>query len=162
MEALKAGARAPEFELHATPDQRTKLTDVRGQRVVLAFYPADWSPVCGDQLALYNELRDEFSCEGGKVQGGANLAGICEKAVDAIVRHAIDAKDRETLATAGRALDRLLLNGWYMVPNWHDSKFKIATWNRFGRPEAKIRDGFVLDSWWIDPALAAKTDAARR
>ena len=74
MEALKAGARAPEFELHATPDQRTKLTDVRGQRVVLAFYPADWSPVCGDQLALYNELRDEFArhkaiCIGISVDG---------------------------------------------------------------------------------------------
>ena len=61
MEALKAGARAPEFELHATPDQRIKLSDFRGPRVVLAFYPADWSPVCGDQLALYNELRDEFA-----------------------------------------------------------------------------------------------------
>ena len=48
-----------------------------------------------------------------------------------------------------------------MVPNWHDSVFKIAAWNRFGRPAAKIRDGFVLDDWWIDPALAAKTDAQR-
>ena len=48
-----------------------------------------------------------------------------------------------------------------MVPNWHDSVFNIAAWNRFGRPEAKIRDGFVLDDWWIDPALAAKTDAQR-
>lgn len=74
MEALKAGVRAPEFELHATPDQRIKLSDFRGQRVVLAFYPADWSPVCGDQLALYNELRDEFAkhkamCIGISVDG---------------------------------------------------------------------------------------------
>ena len=60
MDALKAGVRAPEFELNATPDQRIKLSDFRGQRVILVFYPADWSPVCGDQLALYNELRDEF------------------------------------------------------------------------------------------------------
>jgi len=60
MEALKAGVRAPEFELNATPDQRVKLSDFHGQRVILVFYPADWSPVCGDQLALYNELRDEF------------------------------------------------------------------------------------------------------
>ena len=60
MEALKAGVRAPEFELNATPDQRIKLSDFHGQRVILVFYPADWSPVCGDQLALYNELRDEF------------------------------------------------------------------------------------------------------
>jgi peroxiredoxin len=74
MEALKAGARAPEFELNATPDQRIKLSDFRGQRVILVFYPADWSPVCGDQLALYNELRDEFAkhkamCIGISVDG---------------------------------------------------------------------------------------------
>jgi peroxiredoxin len=74
MEALKAGARAPEFELNSTPDQRIKLSDFRGQRVILAFYPADWSPVCGDQLALYNELRDEFAkhkaiCIGISVDG---------------------------------------------------------------------------------------------
>ena len=75
---------------------------------------------------------------------------------------AIRATDRPSLATAGRALDRLLLYGWYMVPNWHDTKFKVAIWNRFGRPGVPIRNGFVLDSWWVDPALAAKTDAARR
>ena len=108
------------------------------------------------------ELRDEFSCEGGKIQGGGNLAGICDKAVDAMVAAAIAAQDRDTLATAGRALDRILLYGWYMVPNWHNSSFEVATWNRFGRPDVKIRDGFVLDDWWIDPALSAKTDAAKR
>ncbi|GAC1346309.1 MAG: extracellular solute-binding protein [Acetobacteraceae bacterium] len=108
-----------------------------------------------------NELRDYYSCEGGKVQGGANLAGVCDPAIDSMIDAAIRAQDRPTLATAGRALDRLLLRGWYMVPNWHGSKFKVATWTRFGRPENPIRDGFVLDSWWIDPALAAKTDAAR-
>lgn len=74
MEALKAGTQAPEFELNSTPDQRVKLSDFRGQRVILAFYPADWSPVCGDQLALYNELRDEFAkhkaiCIGISVDG---------------------------------------------------------------------------------------------
>ena len=109
-----------------------------------------------------NELRDEYSCEGGTVQGGSNLAGICDKAVDAMVQHAIDATDRAALATAGRALDRLLLNGWYMVPNWHDSKFKIASWARFAHPDVKIRTGFVLDSWWLDAAAAEKIDAARR
>jgi peroxiredoxin len=64
MEPLKAGTPGPEFELNATPDQRMQLSDFRGQRVILAFYPADWSPVCGDQLALYNELRDEFAKHG--------------------------------------------------------------------------------------------------
>jgi peroxiredoxin len=83
MEVLTAGARAPEFELSATPDQRIKLSDLRGGRVILAFYPADWSPVCGDQLALYNELRDEFAkhkavCIGISVDGAWSHAAFRE------------------------------------------------------------------------------------
>jgi peroxiredoxin len=58
--ALSAGTRAPDFSLYATPDQMISLRDFRGQPVVLAFYPADWSPVCGDQLAVYNEILPEF------------------------------------------------------------------------------------------------------
>ena len=57
---LKAGTPAPEFTLNTTPDQRVSLADFRGQSVVLAFYPADWSPVCGDQMTLYNEVLEEF------------------------------------------------------------------------------------------------------
>jgi peroxiredoxin len=51
---------APNFMLNATPDQKVSLADLRGKPVVLAFYPADWSPVCGDQMALYNEILPEF------------------------------------------------------------------------------------------------------
>src|SRR3954466_8633709 len=57
---LSAGARAPDFELPAGPDKRIALRSLRGKPVVLAFYPADFSPVCGDQMALYNETLDEF------------------------------------------------------------------------------------------------------
>jgi peroxiredoxin len=53
---LPAGTPAPDFTLHVTPDQQLSLKELRGQPVVLAFYPADWSPVCGDQMALYNEI----------------------------------------------------------------------------------------------------------
>jgi peroxiredoxin len=57
---LQAGDRAPAFTLHSTPDQRVSLADFKGKTVILAFYPADWSPVCGDQMALYNEILPEF------------------------------------------------------------------------------------------------------
>ena len=57
---LQKGTPAPEFELYATPDQLLKLSDLRGKRVILAFYPADWSPVCSDQMALYNEMLRYF------------------------------------------------------------------------------------------------------
>ena len=52
---LTVGTQAPDFNLPATPDQRLRLSELRGKPVVLVFYPADWSPVCGDELALFNE-----------------------------------------------------------------------------------------------------------
>jgi peroxiredoxin len=57
---LGAGQPAPDFTLRCTPDQSVSLNEFRGRPVILAFYPADWSPVCGDQMALYNEMLDEF------------------------------------------------------------------------------------------------------
>ena len=83
---LKAGTLAPDFTLHSTPDQSVSLSDFRGQPVILAFYPADWSPVCGDQMALYNELLPEFH------RFNAELIGI---SVDGIWCHLAFAKDRK-------------------------------------------------------------------
>lgn len=57
---LSKGNIAPQFELFATPDQKLRLAELKGKRVILAFYPADWSPVCGDQMALYNEVLKIF------------------------------------------------------------------------------------------------------
>lgn len=67
---LQTGTFAPDFSLFATPDQKIKLSEFRGKRVILAFYPADWSPVCGDQMALYNESLRFFH------QHNAELIGI--------------------------------------------------------------------------------------
>jgi peroxiredoxin len=60
MEPLHAGATAPDFTLPSTPDQHLSLHELRGQPLIVVFYPADWSPVCGDQLSLYQELLAEF------------------------------------------------------------------------------------------------------
>jgi peroxiredoxin len=57
---LSAGVPAPGFTLQVTPDQTLSLEELHGRPVVLAFYPADWSPVCGDQMSLYNEILGEF------------------------------------------------------------------------------------------------------
>ncbi|HEX6169361.1 MAG TPA: redoxin domain-containing protein [Chitinophagaceae bacterium] len=57
---LQTGNKAPDFTLYATPYEEISLYDFQGKRVVLVFYPADWSPVCGDQLMLYNEITDVF------------------------------------------------------------------------------------------------------
>ena len=79
------GTLAPEFTLHSTPDQSVSLSEFRGRPVILAFYPADWSPVCGDQMALYNEVLEEFS------KFDAALLGI---SVDGIWCHLAFAHDR--------------------------------------------------------------------
>jgi len=58
---LQKGDIAPDFALYATPDQRFSLSELKGRNVILAFYPADWSPVCSDQMALYNEMLKYFA-----------------------------------------------------------------------------------------------------
>jgi peroxiredoxin len=66
---LAAGTKAPGFTLRVTPDQNLSLSELNGRPVILAFYPADWSPVCGDQLALYNEVLPEFRKHGAELMG---------------------------------------------------------------------------------------------
>jgi len=66
---LSKGCVAPGFELYSTPDQKLSLTELKGKRVILAFYPADWSPVCGDQMALYNETLKFFRKYNAEIMG---------------------------------------------------------------------------------------------
>jgi peroxiredoxin len=82
---LLKGTIAPDFSLYATPDQKISLSDFKGKRIILAFYPADWSPVCGDQMALYNETLKFFQ------KHNAELLGI---SVDGKWCHASFSHDR--------------------------------------------------------------------
>jgi peroxiredoxin len=83
---VSVGQAAPDFSLHSTPDQTVSLSQLRGRPVVLVFYPADWSPVCGDQVALYNEMLSEFQSY------RAQIVGI---SVDGAWCHAAFAVDRK-------------------------------------------------------------------
>jgi peroxiredoxin len=69
MPLLAAGTKAPAFSLPASPSSQVSLADFSGHPVVLVFYPADWSPVCGDQLALYTELAEMFAGHDARVLG---------------------------------------------------------------------------------------------
>jgi peroxiredoxin len=82
---LQAGQPAPDFELASTPEQKVMLSMFRGRPVVLVFYPADWSPVCSDQLSIYQEIMGEFS------KYNAQLMGI---SVDGVWCHLAFAKNR--------------------------------------------------------------------
>lgn len=83
---LAPNTKAPDFTLHVTPDQTISLSELAGRPVILAFYPADWSPVCGDQMALYNEILPEFH------KHHAELLGI---SVDGVWCHSAFASDRK-------------------------------------------------------------------
>jgi peroxiredoxin len=83
---LGPGVKAPNFKLKRTPDQSVSLSELSGRPVILAFYPADWSPVCGDQMSLYNEILPEFR------KHGAELVGI---SVDGVWCHSAFAGDRK-------------------------------------------------------------------
>ncbi len=82
---LKPGTKAPDFSLKDTPDQKVSLSELLGNPVILIFYPADFSPVCGDELALFNEILPEFK------KHSALLLGI---SVDNVWCHLAFAKDR--------------------------------------------------------------------
>jgi peroxiredoxin len=84
--ALQPGTPAPDFTLHSTPDQEMSLHELKGQRVILAFYPADWSPVCGDQMALYNQVLPEFR-KHHAVLVGLSVDGVWCHAAFAEARH---------------------------------------------------------------------------
>jgi len=85
-EILSAGTKAPDFELPLTVEKKLALKDLKGKPVVLVFYPADWSPVCGDQIALYNEILPEFQ------KYDAEILGI---SVDGVWCHAAFSEDRK-------------------------------------------------------------------
>jgi peroxiredoxin len=82
---LAAGTTAPEFKLRVTPDQWLSLSDLKGRPVILAFYPTDFSPVCSDQMVVYNEILPDIR------KHGAELLGI---SVDGVWCHSAFAKSR--------------------------------------------------------------------
>jgi peroxiredoxin len=86
MEPVRPGSTAPDFTLNSTPDQKLSLHELRGRRVILCFYPADWSPVCGDQLSIYQAILPEFH------RLGAELIGL---SVDGAWCHAAYRKHRK-------------------------------------------------------------------
>lgn len=108
-----------------------------------------------------NEQRDYWGSAAAKMPGSNNLVGVSSPVVDALVAKVIAANDRASLLAACHALDRVLLWGWYVVPQWHLGAYRLAFWDVFGFPTQPMRAGFDIDTWWIDAAKAAITDKSR-
>ncbi|MCK9992954.1 MAG: microcin C transport system substrate-binding protein [Alphaproteobacteria bacterium] len=108
------------------------------------------------------ELRGYFSSAAAAQPGSRNIAGISDPVVDALIEAVIAAKDRAALTAASRALDRVLRSQHYWVPQWFKGVHTIAYWDRFGRPPAVPKyDTGIIDTWWVDPAKAARIESGK-
>ena len=102
-----------------------------------------------------NEQRDFWGSEAADRPGSRNLIGIRSVAIDTLIELLIQAPDRESLVARTRALDRALLAGKWVVPNWHVAAQRIVYWDKFGQPEITPYKGSSVDAWWFDPEKAA-------
>lgn len=116
----------------------------------------------GQSLSPGNEQRDLWSSEAARTPGSANLGGVSDPVIDELVQLVITAPDRKALIARTRALDRVLLWGFYMIPQYTVRTFRIAFWDKFERPAVRPKYGVgFLDTWWVDPAKAASLDARK-
>lgn len=105
-----------------------------------------------------NELKNRFHSQSVATKGSSNLAGIDHPVIDALIEQVVNAEDRQQLLTAARALDRVLLFGEYLVPNWYIDKHRIAYRDIFSYPETLplYYDPITLliKTWWMKPATS--------
>jgi len=116
----------------------------------------------GESLSPGNEQREYWTSASADEQGSQNYVGIKSKAIDALVDDVINATDRASLVTATHALDRVLSWGHYVIPNWHFPYFRVASWDKFARPQVSPPYALALDTWWIAPQRAQDVEAKKR
>jgi microcin C transport system substrate-binding protein len=102
-------------------------------------------------LSPGNEQRSFWHSASADMPGSRNYCGIKSPAIDALVEMVISAPDRNALILRCKALDRALLWGWYVIPHWHSTSWRVAYWDKFGRPDKLADYGLDFQSWWIDP-----------
>ena len=114
----------------------------------------------GQSLSPGNEQRDFWGSEAASRPGSRNYVGIQDPAIDRLIDHVVQADSREALVTATRALDRALLWGHYVIPQFHSGTFRVVFWDKFGQPKVAPKYGLGFPStWWVDPEKAAAVRA---
>jgi len=116
----------------------------------------------GQSFSPGNEQRDFWGSDRADTPGSRNLIGVKDPVIDALIDRIIEAPDREHLAAATRALDRVLLWNHFVIPQWHVGIHRIAYWNKFGQPETRPKFGIGIMSWWIDPEKLARLDTRKK
>jgi microcin C transport system substrate-binding protein len=115
----------------------------------------------GQSLSPGNEQRDYWGSQAADEDGSRNLLGIKNKVVDELIEELIRAPDRPSLVAHTRALDRVLQYGYYVIPNFHLSAFRVAYWDKFRRPAISPKYAVGLDTWWIDQTAEKSVEAKK-
>lgn len=106
--------------------------------------------VIGQSDSPGNEQVDYWSSTKADVKGSRNYIGVKDPVVDALVQMIIAAPTRADLVAATHALDRVLLWHYYLIPNWHYPKWRVAWWNNFDHPQAEATKSLgITDTWWV-------------
>ena len=152
---------SPEFERIALPyarnlkkigiEAKVRTVDSAQYERRLENFSFDMTVVSlGQSLSPGNEQRDFWNSNSAEIGGSRNYTGVSSQVVDFLIDKIIAAKDRESLIHATKALDRVLLFGYYVVPHWHIQNFRIAYWDKFGKPEINPKYDLGIDTWWYD------------
>jgi microcin C transport system substrate-binding protein len=105
-----------------------------------------------------NEQRIYWTSEAATTPGSRNYAGIEDPVVDELVERVIRSESRADLVTACRALDRVLLHGDYVIPQYHSNHFRVAYWDKFDRPEIAPDYSLGFETWWVVPEKAERLE----
>ncbi|MFO1120163.1 MAG: extracellular solute-binding protein [Rhodospirillales bacterium] len=116
--------------------------------------------VWGQSESPGNEQRDFWSSAAAKSPGSSNYLGVSDPVVDELIERIIAAPDREGLVARTRALDRVLLWGFYVIPAWYSSVDRVLYWDKFAYPDVSPARGVQIDTWWFDAERAARLAAA--
>lgn len=114
----------------------------------------------GQSSSPGNEQREYWHSSSADNPGSRNLIGLKDPAIDALVEGLIAADSRASLIAHTRALDRVLLWGHYVIPNWHIRTWRVARWDRFAHPQTTPLYDIGLYTWWLRPEAAASAAAA--
>ncbi len=152
---------SPEFERIALPfarnlkrigiEAKVRTVDSAQYERRLETFSFDMTVISlGQSLSPGNEQRDYWHSSSSNIEGSRNYAGVSDPIVDFLIEKIIKAKDRMALVSATKALDRILLNGNYVIPHWHIQNFRVAYWNKFSKPEKSPKYDLGLDTWWLE------------
>jgi len=101
-------------------------------------------------LSPGNEQRSFWGSDAANTNGSRNVIGIKNEVIDSLIEKLINAKDREDLITITKALDRVLLWNYYVIPQWHISAYRVLYWDIFDKPKQKPKYSLGFDTWWIN------------